>query len=353
MMFAKTQPLPRRFHVLPKKKRRSSSFFLYLPFIVAFSIWFVWRSLTPTLPAANEPPRLYSNQCQQDLTLTFLEAIRRSTRSIYLVMFGLSDPAILKSLKEKARRKMQTEIYYDTNGSPNLYRVLQECEVHPIRQTGFMHQKILILDEEMVFLGSANMTTQSLRMHDNLVVGLANKTIAAFLKEKTPYSSGHLRTLVGGQDVDLWILPDPKGHACAELKKKIRNAGRTIHAALFTFTHPTLLDELILAHKRGVKVTLVIDMHSGLGASAKNVAALQKAGIRILFSQGVQLLHHKFVYIDEQTLIAGSANWTKAAFTKNSDCLIILNNLCPDQKAFMNYLWHRIATSAQEPFSKY
>lgn len=330
-------------------KKRSPSLFVYLPFIVAFSIWFVWRSLTPTLPTSDEPPKLYSNQCQQDLTLTFLEAIKRSTRSIYLVMFGLSDPAILRTLKEKTDQEVSTQIYYDTKGSPNLHRILQNCEIHPIRQTGFMHQKLLILDEEMVFLGSANMTASSLRMHDNLVIGLCNKKIAAFLKETVPYTSGHMHTLVGGQEVDLWILPDPKGHAISELKKKIRRAQRTIKAALFTFTHPTLLDELILAHKRGVHVTLVIDMHSGLGASAKNVAALKKAGIRILFSGGAQLMHHKFVYIDEQTLIAGSANWTKAAFTKNSDCIILLNQLTHEQKSFMNYLWRRIATTAQPP----
>ena len=340
-----------RRHLVPRnrpliKKKSGRVLFLYLPLLIVLAVWFVWSSLTPQLPTPDEPPRLYSNQCKQDLTLTFLEAIRKSNRSIYLVMFGLSDPAILKTLRDKT---CPLEIYYDTNGSPNLKKVLPNSEIHPIRQTGFMHQKILILDEETVFLGSANMTTQSLRMHDNLVIGLASKKIASFLKEKVPRSSGHLHTLVGGQSVDIWILPDPKGHAISELKKKIRNAKRSVSAALFTFTHPILLDELILAHKRGVDVTLVIDMHPGLGASAKNVAALQKAGIRILFGGGAQLLHHKFVYIDGRTLIAGSANWTKAAFTKNSDCLILLSNLNTEQKAFMDYLWQRISVTAKPP----
>ncbi|NBP21731.1 MAG: hypothetical protein EBV36_07585 [Burkholderiaceae bacterium] len=105
--------------------------------------------------------------------------------------------------------------------------------------------------------------------------------------------------------------------------------------------------ELITAKKRGVDISIVVDMHSGLGASAKMVAELKNAGIKILLSQGVQLLHHKFVYIDGQTLITGSANWTKAAFTKNSDCLIILHNLSQEQKTFMNRLWRRIETTAK------
>lgn len=314
--------------------------------VVAFCIWFVWTSLNPTLPTPSEPPRLYSNQCQQDLTLTFLEAIKKTKNSIYLVMFGLSDPAVLGALNQQIQKQIPTTIYYDGAGSPNLRKMLPGGDIHPIRMSGLMHQKILIIDEEMVFLGSANMTTPSLRMHDNLVVGLSNKKIAKFLKERAPHSSGHLRTLVGGQDVDLWLLPDPRGHVLTDLKKKIRAASRSIKIALFTFTHPSLLEELIAAKKRGVDITIVVDMHSGLGASAKMVAALKKEGIQILLSQGVQLLHHKFVYIDNQTLITGSANWTKAAFIKNSDCLIILHNLSDEQRLFMNRLWRRIKATA-------
>jgi phosphatidylserine/phosphatidylglycerophosphate/cardiolipin synthase-like enzyme len=304
--------------------------------------------LNPVLPVLGEPPRLYSNQCQQDLTLTFLEAIRRAKQSVYMVMFGLSDPAILKALAKKTAESIDPVIYYDTNGSPNLYRALKSCELHPIRQIGLMHHKILILDNETVFIGSANMTTPSLRMHDNLVIGLASKQISTFLKQKVPYSSGHLRAPVGGQLVDLWILPDPNGGALSELKKKLRGAHRSIQAALFTFTHPSLADELLMAHKRGVDVSVIIDMHSGLGASSKTIAALQKAGIRVLYSQGVQLLHHKFVLIDDLTLAAGSANWTKAAFTKNSDCLVILHHLNEEQKSFMKSLWRRLSATSQE-----
>ena len=332
---------------LEKKVKRLEYVSFYLFLIVCFSVWFVWKSLTPTLPVLGETPRLYSNQCQQDLTLTFLEAIRKAKQSIYLVMFGLSDPAILKALAKKMDDSVEPQVYYDTNGSPNLYRKLEGCEIHPIRQIGFMHHKILIVDNEMVFLGSANMTTQSLRMHDNLVIGLSSKKIAAFLKQKVPYSTGHVRTLVGGQDIDLWILPDPNGNALAELKKNLRKAHRSIRVAIFTFTHPTLADELLMAQKRGIAVTVVIDTHSGLGASSKTIGVLKKAGIKVLFSQGVQLLHHKFVLVDDQTLIAGSANWTKAAFTKNSDCLVILHNLTQEQKSFMNYLWNRIAKTSQ------
>jgi phosphatidylserine/phosphatidylglycerophosphate/cardiolipin synthase-like enzyme len=259
-------------------------------------------------------------------------------------MFGLSDPAILNAVSQK---KIPSTVYYDPNGSPNLYNSLPNSELHPVRGYGLMHQKILILDHETVFIGSANMTTASLSMHDNLVVGFKSQKLARFLIDKTPHSAGYTRAMVGGQDVELWLLPDPRGHALQDLRKKIRSAHKSLDIALFTFTHPALVDEVIAAHKRGIAVTLIIDHHSSLGSSSKAVDRLKKSGVRVLMSRGLQLLHHKFILIDGHMLVSGSANWTKAAFYKNSDCILVLHNLNDDQKRFMKKLWTRIESESR------
>jgi phosphatidylserine/phosphatidylglycerophosphate/cardiolipin synthase-like enzyme len=327
----------------PKKSR-----FPWILLVVAsFCSWFVWESLAITLPKPFEPARFYSNQCQQDIRATLLSAIRQASSSVYLVMFGLSDRAVLSALAKKINENVPTTVYYDTGGSAKIFKFLSGGQIHPIKNSGLMHQKILILDKEMVFIGSANMTSASLRMHDNLVIGLVSRPVARFLEEHEPYSPGYLRTMVGGQDLELWLLPDPRGHALTELRKEVRNARKSIRIALFTLTHPSLIDEVIEAHKRGVRVSIVVDMHSGLGASAKAVEAFKKAGVTIGLSQGTQLLHHKFIYIDEQTLVTGSANWTKAAFYKNSDVILALHNLNEEQKKFMNRLWRQVETSAK------
>lgn len=329
-------------------KRRSRRPLWVLSFVLLFCVWFVVTSVAPNLPKPTDPVRLYSNQCQQDLRLTLLDAIQRAKSSVHLVMFGLSDTSVLSALAQKMRQKIPLTIYYDPKGSPKVEKILGQGDIHPVHTSALMHQKILILDDETVFIGSANMTSASLRMHDNLVIGLQNKKVAQFLKKNAPHSSGHMRTMVGGQDVEIWLLPDPRGHALGEIRNLIHNARHSLQIALFTFTHPALLEELIHAHKRGVKVEVVIDMHSGFGASASTIDQLKKAGVPIFLSQGVQLLHHKFLYIDEHVLLTGSANWTKAAFYKNSDCILILRNLNPEQKAFMSKLWRRIETASKK-----
>ena len=337
----KKKPPPRStFTQSPQVKKNSFPWVLLS--VVICAITFIWVSLLPDLPIQNEPARFYSNQCRQDIRVTMLNAIRQANSSVYLVMFGLSDKAILGALAEKIGEHIPTTVYYDTGASPKLFKYLKGSDLHPVQNNSLMHQKIVILDNEMVFIGSANMTSASLRMHDNLVIGFVSRTVAEFLKNHEPYTPGHLNTRVGGQEIDLWLLPDPRGHALTELRKKIRGANKSIQVALFTFTHSGLVEELISAHRRGVNVSTVVDMHSGRGASSKAVERLQNAGVPVALSQGVQLLHHKFIYIDEQILVTGSANWTKAAFYKNSDCILCLHRLTNDQKRFMKRLWGQV-----------
>ncbi len=324
-------------------------FFIPLFFfaVCCSSIWLVYSSLHPHLPQAGEPPCFYSNQSRQDLRLTILQALNQAKQSIHLSIFGLSDPAVLDALGKKIAAKVETTVYYDPNGATLSIPLNQRSSFIPVRRGGLMHQKILVIDHDLILIGSANLTSASLHMHDNLVIGFRSPKAAQFLIDHPPFTSGTLRTISGGQEIEIWLLPDPRGHALADLRRRIRNASKTIRVALFTLTHPSLLDDLIAAKERGVAITVVIDAHSGRGASAKAVERLREEGIGVFLSRGLQLLHYKFALIDDQTLVSGSANWTKAAFSKNSDCLLILDQLTHTQRKYMVRLWHRIKTEAR------
>jgi phosphatidylserine/phosphatidylglycerophosphate/cardiolipin synthase-like enzyme len=111
---------------------------------------------------------------------------------------------------------------------------------------------------------------------------------------------------------------------------------------MFTFTHPILTETLIKAKKRGVDVKVAIDFESKKGASNKTIERLKNENIAIFFNPDSKLCHHKYILLDNKTLICGSANWTKSAFNKNFDCFLILYNLDDKQKKFMTKLWKTI-----------
>jgi phosphatidylserine/phosphatidylglycerophosphate/cardiolipin synthase-like enzyme len=311
-------------------------FFLSLAGTFYFCFWLYEESLFPKLPSEEEPICFYASQCRQDLKRVLLTSIHRAKKSLHVITFGLNDLAILHSLEDKAKEGISMKVFYDRKASNVIH--LSNHEAYPLKMKGFMHQKIVIVDEKTVFLGSANLTHTSLQMHDNLLLGFYQEDLAKFLQKNTPFHPGYFCTFLGKQKIEVYLLPDKRKKAFASLQNLLHTAEKKITVCMFTLTHPLLVKELILAHERGVELHVVVDYHSALGSSSKAVDSLQKAGIPVFLHQGSQLFHHKYAEIDEKILICGSSNWTKAAFEKNQDCFVILHDLVDKQKAFLRNL---------------
>lgn len=240
-------------------------------------------------------------------------------------MFGISDPKILEALQKKS-----PYILYDPRHSALLTPLFPPECLDPVQGPGLMHHKICILDHKMVLCGSTNFTPPSLKMHDNLVVGLYSPEMASFLERQLPFS-GSKKFLVGGQPIDVWLLPDGEGHALNAVLSLLASAKKSLYLSLFAITHPKLIEALLSAHDRGVQVTLVLDASARKGSSKKGADLLEKRGATLKKPLTTALHHHKLCLIDETILITGSANWTRAAFQKNYDLLLILYDLSPTQ----------------------
>lgn len=317
-----------------------------------------WISDTLTavrLPSSNEPAEFYANQLQDDLRNTTLAAIKEAKQSILLIIYSLTDDGVITCLREKSIEGVDVRVICDAKASPNVVSRLGS-KVNVIRRMtiGLMHQKILVIDEAKVWIGSANMTGESLRFHGNLIAAMHCPEMAAHIKAKAQtmneYDQGpcfpHREFSIGGQKVELWFFPDDK-HGVQRLVELIRTAKKTIRVAMFTWTRSDLAKEIIAAKQRGIDTQVVIDNQQGKGAGAAIVKQLFKAGVPVGLSQGSALLHHKFLYIDGEILVNGSANWTKAAFTKNDDCFIIIQNLTKKQKMHLDGLWKVISSESQ------
>ena len=265
--------------------------------------------------------------------------------------YGFSDISILNLLKEKSRENIPIKLEFDPTASLDLKKILPTSIAStPVKCKGLMHRKIVVIDHHQVFLGSANFTTASLRHHSNLVIGIDNKNLANFLESPatTSYSFE-----IQNQRAHLFLLPDPTNQGFDELLSYIQAAEQKICIAMFTLTHPQIVDALIQAQKRGVKVLIALDYYTAKGASKKALKKLEQAGIKIYLSQGRELLHHKWAFIDDTSLIMGSANWTKSAFTKNHDFLLFLPQLPKVHKKFLIKLWKIIEVESTASIETY
>ncbi|MCB1110238.1 MAG: hypothetical protein KDK64_04600 [Chlamydiia bacterium] len=272
------------------------------------------------LPSSKHPYRLYSTDHGDDLKEVLKKSIRASKQSITLHSYAITDLGILSLLKKKGQEGVNIHLIYDDQASPHL-KGLQENHLflYPIRGKGLMHEKIWIFDETLLFLGSTNLTPSSLKMHDNLMVGLYAPSLAQALSAGRPEKYAEQ---IGSRKLLYYSLPSQE--ALETLLKTLDQTQKTVKISLFTFTHSSIVNKLIQLHQRGVKVKITLDRTTAQGASQKARKALEGAGIQVRESSGRELMHHKCAEIDNKIFIIGSANWTQSAFNKNRDFLLFI-----------------------------
>lgn len=307
-------------------------------------LFFIIKSFYVVLPTEDTPIQFYSNQCQQDIKHTYLAAIAKAESDIFLIMFSLTDKEIIHALNRKAAMGVRISCVLDVRNPSYVKKQLHPniTYITP-KEKGLLHQKILVVDNTLLFIGSSNLTRQSLRMHDNLVVGMYSpliiQEIIKTIEEPLPSQNKHF--MVKEQAFDFYALPN-YSVALPKLCHMLSSAKKNLQIAMFTWTHPLITEAVITAKKNGVNVSVAIDYKSSLGASKKTVERLLKAGIPVYRNTGMQLLHHKFALIDDEILINGSTNWTQAAFEKNRDCFFVLFPLNKKEQKFMQKLWRSI-----------
>ncbi|MGA8164165.1 MAG: phospholipase D-like domain-containing protein [Waddliaceae bacterium] len=307
-----------------------------------------YHATHPPLPQPGQSPEFYSTQTRHDLQLTFLQAIRQAEHSIFLFTYSLADPTIIRALRTKSEKGLDVRVICDSNASSGVANKLgQNVQTYYRKGKGLMHQKILLTDGCNVWIGSANMTRPSLKIHGNLVIGLHSEDFGQTIIKKAQMmaTAGKVKTieaerfLVGGQPIEMWFLPD-NADAIKQLQQLIQTAEKSLKIAMFTWTRLDLAQEIIDSKHRGVDVQVIIDQHSGSGVSSRVADHLRKGGVPVRLSTGQGLLHHKLMIIDNKILVNGSANWTNAAFSRNDDCFLILRDLNKKQQRHLHRLWN-------------
>ncbi|WP_456454799.1 phospholipase D family nuclease [Thermovibrio sp.] len=119
----------------------------------------------------------------------------------------------------------------------------------------------------------------------------------------------------------------PRGGCTDAIVKEIRKAEKSIDVAIYSFTSKKIAKALIEAHKRGVKVRVIIDY--GNGKSRYCVGPLlEKEGIEVRYKKGSGggLMHNKYAIYDGKSVSTGSFNWTANAEKRNDENLIVIEN---------------------------
>ncbi|TFB13302.1 phospholipase D family protein [Filobacillus milosensis] len=129
------------------------------------------------------------------------------------------------------------------------------------------------------------------------------------------------------------------------LKNLIDQAKETIDLAVFTFTDKGILQSIIQATNRGVKVRLITDRKQSKNAYGQDevLEKLTHAGVPIKENCHDGYMHLKITIVDSSVISVGSYNYTKAARNKHDEILVVIKNkkVGAEWSKHFDYMWYK------------
>lgn len=120
--------------------------------------------------------------------------------------------------------------------------------------------------------------------------------------------------------------------------KILKEAKKSIHIQAYSFTDPEIGVILQEAFLKKVTIKILLDK-----SNRKDKRSLQHTlkplGISIRYDHLPGIAHNKVIIVDEKILITGSYNFSKSAYSRNAENVLVVNN----QPLATLYLqnWHK------------
>jgi len=270
-----------------------------------------------------EPVRLW----QDARIFTLVTRLITTARSRVLVeMYELGRSDLVRELGAAVERGVSVRVITDPTvkasraSAARLDALGVPERVYPVDdgQHQIDHVKLLIADGEAV-VGGMNWGAHSDRNHDYVletqVAAEVDRVTRIFEQDWSlaggdpaplPRTTGEIAQTAPGDEIRLM------------LEAALNEARRRVLVEIYTLTDPEVIDELVVAHRRGALVRVVMDPNQAYNLHA--YALLVSAGVEARWypvPPGA-LLHAKIGLFDG-VLVLGSANWSRSGLGVNHE----------------------------------
>lgn len=136
----------------------------------------------------------------------------------------------------------------------------------------------------------------------------------------------------------------------------LQKAGKSIYVVMYFINFDpskannvsVLVNDLVTAHKQGVKVKVILDRNmqyakggvdDAFDVEEKNQRAfdfLKEAGVEVYYDNINTITHAKAIVVDDSVVIVGSTNWSASSLDRNNETAVLVNS--PEiAKKFIDY----------------
>jgi cardiolipin synthase len=266
-----------------------------------------------------------------DTAKPILDAIHNAQTSLRIKMFVFSHPELIKAVIDAHKRGVKVRVMLNPerrdgekeNGETR--KTLTEAGVAVIDSNpefDVTHEKSMVIDDKTAFIQSLNWEVRNLtETRDYAIVTSHGHEVAEVMecfdadwdrKKFTPGDHSHL----------IWCV----GNGRQRIGQLIDNARHTLWLQNERYQDPTIIEHLVRAHQRGVKIFIMARPPHKL---KKEKLIEGVSGLRMLQDLGVKVnklrkvkLHAKLLLADDSRAIVGSINLAPGSFDSRRELAI-------------------------------
>lgn len=334
---------------------------------------------------------LVSEYQNHSFALDLDRILSSATKSLDLAIYGLRNQDwFVERLKKLKKEKVKIRVTVDqARGAlgewntrenftyPDAYKLvdaLGENKVRPDvngngspRSGSIMHNKFFIIDNKAVWSGSTNIsdTGTGVEYNANSSILIEAPALAKIFKSEFEqmytercYSSCKLQNtrqptlhFSDGTVTSVFFAPQDSPQITAIIPF-IRKARKNVNVSIFFLTAKPIVQELILAHKRGVNIRIINDATAARHRSS-HLLTLLDAGIDIRIENWGGKMHMKTATSDGKNTLIGSMNWSVAGNSKNDESVLVIKNnksLASELDEYFENLWGTLDAIQGNPY---
>lgn len=274
----------------------------------------------------------------------FINALRGARESVYGAFYDISSVKIADEFIAAHKRGIKIAVVTEKdNYSGQALTSMIDAGIPVVKDNspGLMHNKFAVIDRELLFTGSFNLTDScSRRNNNNAILIRSDKLADIYLNEFNEmfhdrifgnrrdygaFSFFRRENIVTSGDLSLKVFFSPEDDVEQIICRNISEAEQTIRFMAFSFTSPAINELMIEKFNKGIEVKGIFE-RKGAYTKYSQFIKMKLEGLPVQVDRNRFQMHHKVIIIDDYRVITGSYNFSKNAALRNDENILIIDN---------------------------
>ncbi len=268
--------------------------------------------------------------------------IRSARERVDLAAFELNAAPIISALRDVAATGKQVRVVVDSaETEAGVIDRLRRAGIEIVgdERSALMHNKFVIIDNEIVWTGSLNFTDNGSYCNANNVVRMISPQLAAnyttemdeMVNERafgptSPANTPHEQVMIDAIAVENYFAPEKE--VAPIIANYVAAADEEILFMAYSFTEETIGEALLEQARSGTIVQGVFETTGSETAYSyfSQLDDLRAPNVTVRQDGSSSVMHHKVFILDRETVIFGSFNFTNSANDENDENIVIVKD---------------------------